>query len=470
MIKLVSGKASKIVEAYVQFERSDSAFQAFEAIRKGKTHPSNVLSIVPADTWHQPDIHSLWNTIDVQKSMFVNLYDDCLFEICQHLDLDNLVNLSQTCQRFHDFLHEFYFPKYKVYAVHFYRNSVNSLRRTMKCIGPYQVELTLDYRCYKSDDDTHCLETDHEQRATFKVLQHLGNRLEKLKVLSEGPLSNKTMQLLAPALRQITCLEWNAWLDCDTIQTFHQLCPRLEKLVMRKRLFTCRKNHNVTLEWPTLKSIEAKHFISCFDSACHQFFERLIQTNKQLQMLNLNNVNSNLFRILSENLEYFEIHQNNDMPVLDTEQSYGLLKSLAKLKVLVIRVKSTKALNEVPSQIKYLSQLKQLDAIVMVRNYSPSEWPFEYFPFAHFCSKISIKDNNIRLEIGNHSANIEYSTDTTTLVNIVNTINPNATWHRTIRQDVVTMFQSSKLFFPNERQSLIFENSECHQHIFVSTL
>ncbi|XP_031618987.1 uncharacterized protein LOC116338069 [Contarinia nasturtii] len=319
------------LEVYVLYEKCQSAFEAFYANRSGILSTPNLLQIVPADTWHQPDSHSIWNTIDPEKCSILNLNDDCLLHICTFLDFDTLIKMAYVCTRFKNLLDEFYFPKRKIHSILVFHASLNSIRLAMKCIGPHLEHLTLRYsnHCVKTKN---YLQSEHEERATYKILQYCGENLKKLSIHKpEGrkPL-DKLCDLLMPALRKIVCLEWNTDFDCSTIEKLHELSPHLETLILKKRTFSCECKHITShLHWPTLKSLSTFQHMFALNTPCQQYFERFIYLNPQLKRLKLTNVNGELFNVITEhceNLEYLEMLQNSDQCNIHSETTIHLLK------------------------------------------------------------------------------------------------------------------------------------------------
>lgn len=462
------------VEAYVLYEQSQSAFQAFMANRNGIISTPELQQIIPADTWHQPDSYdSLWNTIDPEKCAMMELNDDCLLEIFKYLDLDALVNMANVCTRFHHLLDNFFFRKVKMHTVFVVHASLSILRQTMKCIGPHLVHLCLRYQNHGATSGNY-LYLEHVERATYKIVQNIGENLKNLTIrMPQGqkPFS-KLFELLIPILRKITFLEWDAEFDCGTIERLRDLCPNLETLVLKKRIFTCHNNHEVVdLYFPTLRWVETFQYMSALNLPCQRFFERFIQSNPQLIRLKLTNVNDDLFKIVaqySKNLEYLEMLQNFDLCGIHYEPTLYLLSNLEHLKVFVIRVKTTEFLSEVENQIKCLSEMKQLELIVLLRNYSPPIWPPERFPFAHHFSDILIESNRMKLRIGDNATTIDFPTGKTTLVNIINSNNPKESSHPTLKRDIRSIFKLSKRYFPECQQKITFENSDCYQFIRVS--
>lgn len=458
------------------FEKSESAFEAFQAYRNGiELTASKSLYVLPANTWHQPDSISVWNSVEPQKRSMFQLNDDCLLELFKYLDLDALVNLSNVCTKFRHLLDAYEFPKIKTYTTYVYHASVRVLRQTMKCIGPHLVHLYLHYQKYGEDPENY-LNDEHVQRATSKMLQYISLNLTKLTIRKpQGQkLYDKMMELFNPAFRQITFLEWDAEFDCDTIESLQNLCPYLETLVLRKRNFSCQNDHNAAeLHWPSLISLETFQYMAALDLPCQRFFERFIQENPQLKQLKLTNVNYDLFRIVSQfshNLEHLELLQNFDLCSIHSELTLDLLNNLINLKVFIIRVKLTEFLSDVVNQIRILSQMQHLELIVVLHNYSPPVWPPKYFPLAHQWAGITVERNEMNLRIGENLANFNFDAGNTTLVNIFNTNNPRESSCKSLRRDIRHAFNQSNVFFPNVHESFAFKNSDCRQFIHVSSL
>lgn len=444
------------------------------AYRSKILSPSNLCHIVPADTWHQPDPHLIWGKIEPEKCSMLKLNDDCLLELSKYLDLDALVQLSNVCTRFRSLLDLFYFSKIKIYSAFVLTMSVDSLRQTLKCIGPHLEAISLRYQRYINTPENY-LKTEHEERATYKILQHIGHKLKSFTILKpqgQKP-SNEIVKLFGPIFQQITTLKWDAEFDCETIQKLRSLCPCLETLKLIKRIFTCHCDHETTgLHWPSLKNVETFQYMSSLDSPCQRFFEMFIKSNPQLKRLKLANLNKTLFRVVaqfSENLEHLELIQNFTLCDIHSELTLDLIRNMDNLRVFVIRIKSTRSLKNIENQIKCLSQMKQLKLIVLLRNYFPPGCRRYSFPLAHYWSNTSVEGNQLTLQIGDNTANIDFSNEKSTLVNIINTNNPNKLTYQRLERDIQFIFGTTRDFFPELQQSFTFENNDCYQYIHVSS-
>lgn len=461
-------------EVYVQFEKSQSAFQAFKMYQSGILPLSKLLQITPADTWHQPDFNPISDTVYLDACSILNINDDCLLKLFQYLDLDSLVQLSLCCTRLQYLLHRFCFTKIKTHTVFVYQAPVNLLRQTLKCIGPHLESISLRYHKYMNAPQNY-MEAEHEERVTFKILQNIGPKLTKLIIRQPTGqmLTSKIVKLFVPIFQQITILEWDSEFNCDTIQDLQALCPCLTSLILKKRIFTCKSDHETAgLDWSSLTNVETFQYMSSLDSPCQQFFERFIQSNPQLKRLKLTNVNENLFWVISQfsqNLEYLEMLQNSNECDIYSQSTLDLIRSMGNLKVLVIRMKTTKYLKDIENQIKCLSRMKHLKLIILVRNYTPP-WSRESFPLAHYWTNISIEGHKLKMRIGDNTANIEFSNEKLTLVNVINTNNPNDSSYERLQRDIRCIFGISEQYLPEFQQQLIFENSDCVQHIHVSSV
>lgn len=456
------------------FEKSESAFEAFQAHRNSVKSTPNSFYVVPANTWHQPDSSSLCNSVDPRKCFILKLNDDCLIELFKYFDLETLVKLSNVCTRFRTLLNTYNFPKIKAHTMYVYHASVSVLRQTMKCIGAHLVHLFLRYQKYGEDPENY-LNEEHIERTTYKILQYITSNLTKLTIRNPPGRkpSNKMMELFIPAFRQITFLEWDAEFDCDTIESLQISCPHLETLILRKRNFSCQNCHNTAkLHWPSLNSLEIFQYMAELNLPCQRFFERFIQENSQLKRLKLTNVNHDLFQIIaqcSQNLEQLEILQNFDLCSIHSKPTLDQLNNLNSLKICIIRVKMTEFLPDVVNQIRSLSQIQRLELIVLLHNYAPPSWQYEYFPLAHQWSEVTIEDYDMKLRIGENFANIKFDAGKTTLVNIFNTNNPRESTYKRFGRDIRHIFKESNMFFPNVHESFCFKNIDCRQFIHVNS-
>lgn len=470
----VINKTEKNVEAYVLFDDSQAALQAFLAYRNGVKSSPNLLYIVPANTWHQPNSISLVNEIDPARCFMLELNDDCLLELFKYLDLDALVKMAFVCKRFQNLLKRYTFPKVKAYTTFIYHGTLRVIRQTMKCIGPHLDHLFLRYQNHGNNPENH-LECEHEERTTYKVLQNISSNLTKLTIrMTQGQKpSENLLQIFLPVFSQITFLEWDVDSDCETIQNLRNFCSNLESLVIIKRKYTCTHEHEVAeLHWPSLKYLKIFQCTAELNSVCQQFFILFIEKNPQIKCLKLTNVSDNLFQAItqfSQSIEYLELLQNSDFCGVQSKSILDLLCNLMNLRVFVIRTKTTEHLRDVEKRIKCLGQMQHLNLIVMVTNYKPLVCQDIRFPYAHQWSELTVEGNSLKIRIGDNSTNIEFSADKTTLVNIINTIVSDAKSYRKLKRDIQYSFEASNDLFPEVKQSIVYENIDCSQFIHVNS-
>lgn len=458
------------------FQKSECAFEAFQAHRKCVKYTPSAFYVVPANTWHQPHSISLYSSIDPKSCFILKLNDDCLIELFKHCDLDVLVKLSNVCTRFRALLNAYTFPKIKIHTVYVHQASVKILRQTMKCIGPHLVHLYLRYEKYGGKFPKNYLGEEHVERATYKILQYITSNLTKLTIRkpSVQKLSNKMMELFCPVFQQITFLEWDAEFDCDTIECLQNSCPCLQTLLLRRRNFSCHNGHDKSeLLWPSLNRLEIFQYMAELDVPCQRFLERFIQVNSHLKHLKLTNVNDDFFKIITQcahHLEHLEMLQNFDLRSIHSNSTLQQLNNLNSLKIFIIRVRMTEFLPDVLDQIQSLNEIYRLELIVLLHNFVPPGWQHEYFPLAHQWSEIRIEGYNLKLRIGENFANIKFGAGKTTLVNIFNTNNPRESSYKRLKRDIRRVFKKSNLFFPNVHETFSFKNIDCRQFIHVNSV
>lgn len=460
------------------FEKSESAFEAFQAHRNNVRSASNLSYVVPANTWHQPYSTDLvWNAVESAECHIFKLNDDCLLEFFSYFDLNALIKLSNVCTRFQNLLNAHHFHKIKTYTTYVYHTSLSVLRDTMKCIGPHLMHLFLRYHQINENPEN-VSEDDLVERKTFKIFQYITSILTKLTIRkpSGQKLSDQMMELFLPAFRQITFLEWDVEFDCDTIERLRSCCPYLECLILKKRIYSCKNDHStVDLHWPSLKAIELFQYMTELNLPCQRFFERFIEENPQLERLKLTNCNYNLFQTVTQylqNLKHFELLQNFNLSSIHSKPTFDLLKNLNNLRIFIFRVRMIETLPDIVTQIQTLCEIDSLKLIILLHNYSPPIAAHEFFPLAHQCSAMKIDTTNVNLQIGENSTNITFDTDNTTLVNIINTNNPRESSYKGLRRDVRRIFRQSNMFFPNVHKSAscTFKNSDCRQFIHVNSI
>lgn len=239
-------------EAYVTFENDRNAYLAVAHNELERKSSSHIINIQPADTWVQPqsicaDEIPTTNQMDIENmSDFFRLNEDCILELTKYLDLESLVNLSNVCKLLHRLLHQYCFPRYRVYSI---RNGSSvpiplaKVRRTLMCIGPYITEL--NFRWHDLDFNNRL------QRFLDKMGQYVGQNIRVVRFHCLL-IDDQCILAIKNILQRLDTLELlvnNQGFELDL--DFIEVCPNLRKLKLleNNRLVRCCK------PWPQLKHL-----------------------------------------------------------------------------------------------------------------------------------------------------------------------------------------------------------------------
>lgn len=466
-----SSSPSNILEFYIQFKDTQRAFKVFNAFKNNRK--SNVIKLLPADSWKQP-INCIEDPVNDEKCSILKLIDDCLLYLFDFFYLPDLIELAQVCKRFRGLLEE-KFKKVDAYTVYTIDWPVNTLRKALEFIGPHLTTLHIKYQNY-CIEPSNLLQEDFEKRITQKIVKNVGEHLTVLTIFY-NPLKripNEILNLLAPILQNIQTLTWNAQSTCDTILKLCSLCPQLETLTLKNRQLTCEhRAESYNLCWPNLKSLEILQWFEELNADCVLNFNEFLKSNPQLERLKLKNVTRKTLETMAEystNLKYLELIQNvNSANLIDTNI---LSTDFMNLEMIVIREKITPPSEHVRDRIRAFKMLPKLKLIVMISNCMKPILSYnrpKYFPFAHDAADISMENNQLNLSIGPNMTKIDLGSADCSFVNIINTGDDDEITFEDIREsNLMDTFLMAKTYFPQTKKMEIFKNSDCCQTIYFS--
>lgn len=464
MIKTTS---TDVAEFYVLFKTSGDAYRAYESVKNSSK--LRILNVVPADSWHQPT-EQIDEVETATECFILKLNDDCLQWIFKCFYLHDLVQLSQVCTKFRDLICCYNFPKVKSYRIYTLNTSLKLISKTMERIGPYLVDLHIDYQ-YKNVEDSKYLREDFEERVTQKIVQYVGSELKTL-TISYNPVKvfpNKILNLLSPVLRQINVLKWNATSNCKTMQCLCSICSNLDSLNLQNRRYSCE--HCVKINdqyWPKLKFLETYQYFGQMAPDCMTIFNDFLKSNPQLERIKIANMSRSSLNASSKysiNLKYLEMLQNRkNIGLFD---SYSIIKGFWNLEYLILREERLLRPKEFFERITLLRKLKKLRLIVFISNGHASETIPDEFPEVHELAEILIEENEMDLRIGSNEVKINIPAKGLILVNVIN-MEPEENSRRNIRRDwVKEIIARMKRLFPVVKKTLTFENVDSSQFVHV---
>lgn len=457
-----------VAEFYVLFKTSEDAYRAYASVKYSLKW--NILKMVPADSWLQPTVQQIDKNETTAECPILNLNDDCLQRIFKCFFLHDLIQLSQVCTKFRDLIGCYNFPKVKSYRIYTLDTSLKLITKTMERIGPYLIDLHIDYQ-HTDFEDSKYLREDYEERVTQKIVQYLCNDLKMLTISYNSVkfFPNKILDLLAPVLRRITVLKWNATSTCKTMQCLCSICLNLTKLSLLNRQYSCEHCVKINNQfWPKLTFLQTYQYFERMATDCMAIFNDFLKSNPQLERMQIANMSRSSLDASSKysiNLKYLELLQNRkNIGMFD---SYSIIKGFQKLEYLILREERILRPKEFFERITLLRKLKKLRLIVFISNGHASETIPDDFPQVHELTEIFVEQNEMALRIGSNEIKLNLPANGLILVNVIN-MEPEENVRRNIRWDwMKEIIARMRRLFPVVKKSVTFQNVDSCQFVHV---
>lgn len=238
------------------------------------------------------------------------LNDDCLLHIFKCCDLPTLVELSFTCKKFNEILHCNVFPNCKSFSIHktslgYVDNcyqprrtqklygSLRVVRKILKCIGAYLVEIHIDWT-----SSSHAISRMNIIRLFRTINDYAGVNIRTLEIGTRGVdvVKESHLQEIRPILNRLQTLKLNFYSSINfDLQSF---CPDLRKLEI---LFYSSWANCIT--WPSLSRLSILQSHMPFIS-----LTRFLLNNPQLKKLKYSSMerNKNVLEVISQSLDSIE--------------------------------------------------------------------------------------------------------------------------------------------------------------------
>lgn len=200
-----------------------------------------VFTIRPANSWEQPSTEMNLPPECEQNSEIFRLNEDCMRHLFKYLDLDTLVNLADTCQRFDGLLKSHGFPTIRKLAFdveHFAElygipMSLSRLNRHSQCVGKYITDLCFSLNSnpniYDENGDE-AFKDDWINRYLEVLTENVGSNLRRAEISIIHDLSIST---IVPILHNLEVLEIVAsGFEPTAGIDFQRMCPNLVDLTL----------------------------------------------------------------------------------------------------------------------------------------------------------------------------------------------------------------------------------------------
>lgn len=264
-------------EAYVTFKHSSDAYKAI----RSEVFPKNIINLVPADTWHQPDYktdkHKPFKGLiecnhrcekRSQEQEISRAFDDLSIQdqdiLCDHMVTEFVLELKPGTK-------------------------LNTVRRMLRGIRPYVGNLSLNLHAGFDDDALdECIDQGSFQRRVMEVIgmNGAGPKLTEMKIDGIGGFTTAMLECLAPLLRPLEALTIDTNY-CNVLYLLPKFCPNLYLLRMLSEDW---KGESAAVQaWPSLKCMLLRSVTLDVDSDSDsgRKFRQFLSQNPQIESMEL---------------------------------------------------------------------------------------------------------------------------------------------------------------------------------------
>lgn len=259
---------------------------------------------------------------ETRKSL-LDLNDDCLRTVLEHLDAVNLCQIANVCTRFNPLTEEIFRRRHKRITLHGCSYEKSTFRRVLYKFGHLISSIIADSTSFGGNT-----------RIDFDaIITHCSTNSISLCV--HGAIIDcERAKPLFPKLRLLRLL------DCEFVGYIHELFSSCSNLIY----FTFRAKHPshfVAIKFPRLLDLRLANW-----APHYRIFSRFLMLNPQLQLLILPLTGNNHISAIAEyaqNLKRLGFEYRNEFPIKTFERlnsnAFVRLGQLKKLNSLVVRPK-----------------------------------------------------------------------------------------------------------------------------------
>ncbi|XP_031619260.1 uncharacterized protein LOC116338267 [Contarinia nasturtii] len=426
-----------IHEAYVTFARSEDAYYAFMAGRRG----TKAIQLLPADTWRQPGVElRLPEQIKAKN-------DD--FE-CEDITVSELIN------------DETHMCKCATVVPTIHLRQPMGLKSVLECFKPMKervehVNIVFDF--VPTDMYINCL-TDREyvKRAIQVISKIIGDRFNELTITKADTITLELLDALAPMLKLTETLTLEIENNASVLYVLVDYCPNLIDLVMTSKTWSGECSDAIARHWPSIVRLVIEGQLNIGgDTNDNAKLQQFIELNSQLEQIELNTlININVIRSIAEHCKdvysLATVHANyNDIDAI--VDLLAQMKHLSSVKLSFLKVQMDE-LNVLATCAERFSKMKQLKLVTLFQNLEPPQNQqflrlFTYSVKVH--DGCSCHGPNVRkLQLGGINKMLDLPENRPVFATFINTFNlkdNNADMDLLVAP--IIAFEKAKKFFPN---------------------
>lgn len=453
-------------EAYVLFRNSEDAYRAL----KSEIYPKNIVNLVPADTWHQPDYKSLEN--QPMKGVLVCNHHCKMQSVTRNFDNLSIDRSELVCD------HTVFEFELEMKGGTTLNEVRHQLKQLMPNVGHLMLNLFSDFD--KAVDEEMAIGKGDFQRRVMEVIgmNALGPKLDSLSIDGIAGISTMMLKCLATVLKKVRVLKLDTRY-CNILYLLPKFCPNLNELVLIGSQWDGDGADEPVQTWPTLQTLIMKNITLDVDSdtACGKRFRRFISLNPQLETLEMDLVVDNaLLKVICKTARRLK---TLTMARVNYESVGGMIDQLVRLKHLAsIMVNTlifkTNDFKSMLSCVECLSKKRRLQMSTLLQNYVLDEDdPMMIgvnFPLKYHDNCICHGPDHRAISFGNQSDVINLSKDKPSIAIVVNVARHLKDADKTLQSRIFTMFRNTKKFYPNVLKSTVLEEPDRFVYLHVSSI
>ncbi|XP_055304287.1 uncharacterized protein LOC129569473 [Sitodiplosis mosellana] len=453
-------------EAYVTFKQSLDAYKTVMS----RFVRGNLIYLVPADTWHQPDYKDSVQLMGYIRS--THKCDNAIADMACSFEELSLRGDEMLCdQTVIEFELEL---KPGV--------TLAEMRRNLLCLMPKANHLKLTL-CdgFGSDADADCVDECNFHRRVLEVIGMIaatGPKLEEMTIGGFGQITENMLKCLAPALQPLNALA--IYTDgFNVLFLLHTFCPNLVTFEMLSEIPQDDGDDTPIQSWPTLTELVlcSDKFNAEIDTQNSMRLCRFLSLNPQLRTLDVNfvlAVDNSLLKVIADSIRELKTLAFNQAAFgdVDVYNHLGRLEHLESIRI-TTNIFKTCHFGSLFACVERFSKMKRLKMATLQQNFTPNNTDpifLDYFPITHHYNCVCHDRYSQVLTFADRTDSISVPKDKRTLAILIGVARELKIADDTLDARISTLFAETKMFYPNVHKTTIIQEDDRSVFLYVASM
>lgn len=462
-IALDGHKTDVTHEAYVTFADSYDAFKAI----KSEMLPKNIIDLLPADTWHQPDYKSDTNN----SAKWVIKCDHKCAKRSQEPDLSR--EFSDLSIQADEMLCEHSVTAFDLNLE--LGTKLGSIRNTLLKIRPYVGHLSMNvYYGFDNDALEDAIDRGSFHRRVMEIIGTLGAgpKLQEMTIDGSG-ITSEMLKCLAPILKQIEVLTIGS--SCaNVLYLLPKFCPNVHRFCLLTQNWKGDGADMVVEQWPSLNSFMLRSLELDVDNVTEsgRKFRRFLALNTQIETLEIEVIADNsLLKLIGKSMRNLtELTVNR----ISFDGVGGMIDQMVRMKhlnsiLIPTFILKTCHFKSLVSLVECCSKMKRLKMTTLLQHYTLDEdLHTGEFPIKFHNNCNCHGPNSRALTFYDNADSVDLPKDKAVLALMVSVSRGLKIKDNTLESRINTMFKQTKKFYPNVLKASIIEMTEASVYTHIA--